>query len=217
MTTHIDFPLQPEEAVDRIRDLQSELIDCRHELGDLKLQLDILSSTDALTGLPNVNGMVDLIEDLTARIRRNGEPFGIMMVHIPEIATLAREHDDDVYREGLRHAAGLVAAGLRQLDRVGRIDVGTFLVTMPQLRAQGVDAVVDRVSKTLHSVPMTFADGSSMRMRPEIGVVVSHQQTTKEVPVLLDALWDAQEQARFGAPSVVAAPDSTKPYEIHIS
>ena len=110
-----------------------------------------------------------------------------------------------------------MVAGLRQLDRVGRIDSGTFLVTLPQLRAQGVDTVVDRLSKTLHSVPLTFPDGSAVRLRPEIGVVVSHPQATKEVPVLLDVLWDARDEARFGSPTVVAAPDASKPYELHIS
>ena len=216
MTTHIDFPLTPEDAAERIRDLQAELIETRNELGDLKLQLDILSTTDALTGLPNIHGMVDLIEDLTARITRNGEPFGIMMIHVPELVTLAAEESDENYRESVRHAAGLVVAGLRQLDRVGRIDSATFLVTLPQLRAQGVDAVVDRIAKMLHSVPLSFPDGASMRLRPEIGVVVSHPNATKDTPALLDALWDARDQAGFGSPCVVAAPDASKPYEIHL-
>ena len=207
----------PPGDVGQVEDLQAELVEARRELSDLKLQLAILTSTDALTGLSNIHGMVDLIEDLTARITRSGEPFGIMMVHIPELQRVADEQGDEAFREAARHAAGLVVAGLRQLDRVGRIDTGTFLVALPQLRAQGVDAVIERLEKMLHSVPLRFPGGDSLRLQPEIGVVVSHPSATKEVPVLLDALWEARDQARFRAPVVMAAPDADKPHEAHLS
>ncbi len=209
--------LTREGALERISGLQAELEACRSEVGTLKLQLDILATTDSITGLPNVHGMVELIEDAGHRMARTGEPFALMMIRIPELERLHARAERGCYREAIHHAAALIVAGLRQVDKVGRLATATFVAALPALTYAGVDGVVDRLSKLLHAVPMTLADREVIRMRPEIGVVLGHDAGTTDVPVLLEVLYDAREEAVFRAPVVRPAPAADKPYEIHLT
>ncbi len=204
-------------ALSRIAGLQQELDACRNEIGTLKLQLDILSTTDSITGLPNVHGMVELIEDAGHRLARTGEAYGVLMIRVPALEEVQSAGDPDVYREAVRHTAALIVAGLRQVDKVGRLDTATFVATLPGLTADGVDGVIDRLTKLLHAVPLAFAGSRVVRLESEIAVVLSHEHGSTEVPVLLDALYEAREQASFRTPVVVPAPAADKPYEIHLT
>ncbi len=217
MTADSTSWLTRERALERIAGLQEELEACRGEIGTLKLQLDILATTDSVTGLPNVHGMVELIEDAGHRLARTGEPFAVMMVRVPELEVIHSQGEPDVYREALRHTAALIVAGLRQVDKVGRLDTATFVATLPSLTHQGVDGVVDRLTKLLHAVPLTLADRRGFRLQPEIAVVLSREGGTVEVPVLLDFLYDGRDAAGFRAPVISEAPAADKPYEIHLA
>ncbi len=217
MTADSTSWLTREGALERISGLQAELEACRSEIGTLKLQLDILATTDSITGLPNVHGMVELMEDAGHRMARTGEPFAVMMIRIPELERLHLGGERNCSREAVRHAAALIVAGLRQVDKVGRLDTATFVATLPSLTAGGVEGVADRLTKLLHAVPMTMAGRDVIRMRPEIAVVLGHDDGTTEVPVLLDMLCEARKEAEFRSPIVRPAPAADKPYEIHLS
>ncbi len=217
MTADSTSWLTREGALERINGLQTELEACRSEIGTLKLQLDILATTDAITGLPNAHGMMELIEDAGHRMYRTGEPFAVMMIRVPELEGLHHDGDRDCYREAVRHAAALIVAALRQVDKVGRLDTATFVATLPALTAAGADGVLDRLTKLLHAVPMTLVDRQVIRLRPEIALVLGHDEGTTEVPVLLDVLYDGREHAAFRAPGVRPGPAASKPYEFHLT
>lgn len=213
-----DSPSQPTPiAQAQIAGLQAELEKCRAEIGNLKLQLDILSTTDSISGLPNVHGMIDIAEDASARMSRTGEPFGLMMIRVPELEQINAGPERDLYRDAVRHSAALVVAALRQVDRVGRLDTSTFLAVLPALTAEGAGTVVGRLSTLLGSVPLAFESGETVRLRPEIAVVLAAPDGSGEVPVLLDVLYDAREEAEFETPVVVQAPAADRPHEIHIA
>ncbi len=217
MTADSTSWLTREGAMERISGLQAELEACRSEIGTLKLQLAVLATTDSITGLPNVHGILELIEDAGHRMARTGEPFAVMMIRIPELEGFHARGDRDCYREAVRHAAALIVAALRQVDKVGRLDTTTFVATLPALTGSGVEGVIDRLTKLLHAVPMTLADREMIRMRPEIAVVLGQDDGTTEVPVLLDVLYDGREEAAFRVPVVRPAPAADKPHEIHLT
>ena len=115
-----EFGLSPRpvpETLDEVRaqiaDLQSELEKAMFESGVLRLQLDMLSSTDTLTGMPNLNGIAQALEKAAARADRSGEPFGLMAIEIPVLEKL-RADDPDEHEDAVRHAGAMVTACLRR-------------------------------------------------------------------------------------------------------
>jgi PleD family two-component response regulator len=70
-------------ALDRIRELEAQLDKALFDVGNLRLQMDMFSITDTLTGLRNVNGIITALERAAIRSRRSKEAFALMAVDIP--------------------------------------------------------------------------------------------------------------------------------------
>jgi diguanylate cyclase (GGDEF)-like protein len=187
----------------RIEELERRLDAAEAENGMLRLQLDVLASVDIVTGLPNVTGMMDVLENALARSIREGEPFGVMSIHIPELATIAERHGRDALKEALRHSGAMIAAGLRQMDTVGRLDDSGFLVTLPMVVDTGIAAVIERVMTMLKAVPLTF-DGDEVGFEPVISAVLSSpDQPPQHASAVISQLLTARADATPGSPAVV--------------
>lgn len=128
-----------ERLQERIRDLESEN-------AHLRLQLAIMSSTDPVTGLANRAGIVDSIEVAINRLPRMKEPFAVVGVRFPQLNEL---NDDDLRIDAVRDLGALLAAGLRNVDRVGRIDDTTFVAVLANIPTDHVSTVTDRTRGTL--------------------------------------------------------------------
>ena len=128
-----------ERLQERIRDLESEN-------AHLRLQLAIMSSTDPVTGLANRAGIVDSIEVAINRLPRMSEPFAVVGVRFPQLNEL---NDDDLRIDAVRDLGALLAAGLRNVDRVGRIDDTTFVAVLANIPTDHVSTVTDRTRGTL--------------------------------------------------------------------
>ncbi len=131
-----------EKLSERIRDLESEN-------AHLRLQLAIMSSTDPVTGLANRAGIVDSIEVALNRLPRMREPFAVVGVRFPQITELG---DEDLRVDAVRDLGALLAAGLRNVDRVGRIDDTTFIAILANIPADHVSTVTGRTREMLGSL-----------------------------------------------------------------
>lgn len=198
-----------EDANDRIARLSRELEECRTEVERLAVQIAFLVTTDAATGLSNLAGMVDQIEDSIDRLDRTGEPFGLMLMRIPELVTMAKRVDSSSCATAVRYVGEHLVAALRSVDRVGLVEGKSFLVSLPELLPQGVVAVIDRVGGALEAASADLPGGDPAALRAEIGMVVSHTKATVDLPMLLDILWTVTKEARFGSPTVMVAPPSS--------
>jgi GGDEF domain-containing protein len=113
----------------------------RAEIGDLRLQVDVLGTLDPLSGLPNLSGVVDLVDAAGRRLDRDGEPFGVMALDVPGLEAGA-----------VRRAGVVLTAALRRVDRPGWAGDGGFVVVLPGLKEPGAGTVVARVVVVLDSV-----------------------------------------------------------------
>ncbi len=182
--------LTTEEA--RIADLEGQVDELRLENGTLRLQLDVLSSTDIVTGLPNTNGILQTLDSVIARHNRAGEAFGVMLVRVPSVTTIGEHHGRAGVNDALRHAGALIAAGLRRLDTVGRLDDSAFLSVLPMLDEDGCETVVTRLSKLLVSVPMTFGR-DRLEMEPEITIALSAPDVDMDSQMIVSRLLEKSE------------------------
>ncbi len=135
--------------MERIAQLEAELAVQRRELGELRLQLDVLSTIDPITGLLNRNGILDAVDAAARRQGRTGEPFGLLLVAIPELRRIRAVEMEAVYVDVLRDVAALVTAALRDMDRVGRVDDMTLLAVLPWVGEDGLPAVRSRLGRIL--------------------------------------------------------------------
>jgi GGDEF domain-containing protein len=199
-----DWAQAGEHEEPTVAELRRELADVRRELrrrteevGLLRLQLDALSTTELTTGLLNRAGLIEAVETALQRLGRLDEPFAVVGVRIPALGAV-EARGPAAAREALRHVGGLIAAGLRDLDRTGRIDATTFIAVASLKTPNAYAAVLDRLRTVLTAGPVTIGE-HSVDPDPRFAVVLAEQSAQGEPTSILrlteDLLAGATEEA----------------------
>ncbi|MGA9594566.1 MAG: GGDEF domain-containing protein [Acidimicrobiia bacterium] len=197
-----------EGAEERIAHLEARLEEAEADNGVLRLQLDMLTSTDIVTGLPNSNGIAAQLQKAAARYSRSGEAFGLMHVGFPAFPRISAERGRRALEEAMRHAGSLVGAAVRQLDTVGRIDEDGFVSVMPMMSDDGVAPVVARIERALDSTPLTLDDGEEFFLVPAFTVVLCSTAARVDPPEVMNRLIEARATAVPGTPVIRHASSS---------
>lgn len=186
----------------RIAELELRLAEAEADNGVLRLQLDMLTSTDIVTGLPNANGIAAHLQKAAARYSRSGEAFGLMDIGFPAFARIGEVKGRRALEDTMRHAGSLIGAAIRQLDTVGRIDDTGLVCVMPMMGDDGTSPVIARVEKVLDSSPMVFDDGEEVYLVPAFTVVVCSTAARVDPPKVMNRLLEARSEAAPGAPVI---------------
>jgi diguanylate cyclase (GGDEF)-like protein len=200
--------LKGTDAAARIAELELRLEETEADNGVLRLQLDMLTSTDIVTGLPNANGIAAHLQKAAARYSRSGEAFALMNVAFPAFERIGQERGRRALEEAMRHAGSLIGAAVRQLDTVGRIDDTGLVCVMPMMSDDGVSPVINRVEKVLDSTPLVFDDGEQLYLIPAFTVVVCSTAARVDPPTVMNRLMEAKLSSAPGAPVVRHATSS---------
>jgi GGDEF domain-containing protein len=158
------------------------------EVGLLRLQLDALSTTELTTGLLNRAGLLEAIETALQRLGRLDEPFAVVGVRIPCLARIA-EGGPAATKEALRHVGAMIAAGLRDLDRTGRIDDTTFVAVASLKVADAYAAVLDRLKAVLGGGPLTIGE-DTVDPDPQFCVILAEPSARGEPTSILQLAED---------------------------
>lgn len=194
--------LKGADAEARIAELELRLAEAEADNGVLRLQLDMLTSTDIVTGLPNANGIAAHLQKAAARYSRSGEAFGLMNIAFPAFERIAEQKGRRALEDTMRHAGSLIGAAIRQLDTVGRIDDTGLVCVMPMMGDDGVTPVIDRVERVLDSSPMTFDDAEDIYLVPAFSVIVCSTAARVDPPKVMNRLLEVRGDAAPGAPVV---------------
>ncbi|MCP4309109.1 MAG: GGDEF domain-containing protein [bacterium] len=200
--------IKGEDAAARVAQLEERLAEAEADNGVLRLQLDMLTATDIVTGLPNSNGIAAQLQKAAARYSRSGEPFGLMHVGFPAFDRINEVRGHRALEEAMRHSGALVGAAVRQLDTVGRIDDDGLVCVMPMMSDDGVSPVVRRIEKVLDSTPIEFDDGEELYLVPAFTVVICSTAARVDPPTVMNRLIEARAEATPGTPVIRHASSS---------
>jgi len=137
------------DAMASTEDTARRIVDLEAENAELRLQLAVLASTDAATGLANRVGLLDSIEMATYRLARMQEPFAVVLMTFPQLEAIG---DEDDYLEAIRDVGALLAAGVRSVDKVGRETGSTFVSVLANIPEDHVEIVLQRTRASLFAV-----------------------------------------------------------------
>jgi diguanylate cyclase (GGDEF)-like protein len=191
-------------ALDRIHELEAQLDKALFDVGNLRLQMDMFSVTDTLTGLRNVNGVITALERAAVRSRRSKEPFALMAVDIPALEEIATSYGQRAHDDAVRHCGALISACLRRLDTVGRMDEAGFHLVLPMLDTAGVDPVIARIEDLLARMPMEF-NGAEVELTPVFTIMLNNPDGTNDIQRMVKELAIARERPTEESPIVIRA------------
>jgi diguanylate cyclase (GGDEF)-like protein len=144
--------LTVERAVEkkRLRDENKRLL---HEL-------ECLSRTDALTGVPNRRSFDQALVQETARARRYGSALGVVVLDIDHFKKINDTHGHHGGDEVLRAFAKTVAGELREGDVLFRYGGEEFVALLPYADQAGAVKAAERLVKAVGASPVRV--GSAM-------------------------------------------------------
>lgn len=152
-------PFEPAELVARV----SAALRVKRLQDELRLrnaELDAMSRTDALTGLPNRRHLQEQLLRVGSAARRHGSTFGVLMVDVDHFKRvndeLGHESGDTVLQEIARRVTG----ACRLDDVAGRWGGEEFLVVAPSTDAGGLAALGERIRQAASSAPVVLTDRS---------------------------------------------------------
>ena len=160
-------------------------------------QTQTLAITDALTGVYNRRGLIELGEFEFARARRISRPFSVIMIDIDHFKRVNDHHGHAAGDEVLRALAQRCRVGSRTVDLVGRYGGEEFLILLPESSLESARLVAERLRQSLHNESIQTEAGP---MRITISIGVAEMTDTDNLKSLIaradGALYEAKNSGR---------------------
>lgn len=134
----------------------------------LAKELKRLSERDPLTGLFNRRRLHEELVRQLAILHRHERPFGVLMVDLDrfkEVNDTAGHATGDALLVEVAHA---LQRELRTADYVARVGGDEFVVLLPEVKPGAVEAVADKLLRSLREIRVTSGD-STLTPRASIG------------------------------------------------
>jgi len=153
------------------QDITAEL---RHQeaLAAANRQLQLLATTDSLTGLAR-RGVFELqAENEFALFKRNHLPLSILLLDIDNFKYRNDTFGHAAGDEALKVLAGVLRACVRAGDLVARIGGEEFAFLLPQTTSAGAMSLAKRIQETLRA-----AEHGPLPLTVSIGIATSEEGT----------------------------------------
>jgi diguanylate cyclase (GGDEF)-like protein len=119
----------------------------------LVVELRRSSRYDALTGVLNRRAMEEALDAEVQRTRRLGESFALLMVDADHFKAINDQRGHAAGDRALQHLGTLLAAQMRDIDRVGRWGGEEFVVLLPGTGLEPACEVAERLRDRVQKLP----------------------------------------------------------------
>ncbi len=164
-------------------------------------ELAFMATHDPLTGLPNRTLMLDRVEQMLVRARRNQTPIAALFLDLDNFKsindTLSRDAGDELLRSVTARLQGVV----RDADGLGRLGGDEFVIVAEELSlAAGPELIAERLLETLKE-PFTLSEGPETRLTltASIGIAMGDRPSPEEMLrdadiAMYRAKWDGKNR-----------------------
>ena len=187
-------------AMQRLVEMQRSLVDVSHQLNAANKELQRLSTTDGLTGIPNRRMFDELSVREWRRCERMKKPIALVMLDIDNFKLFNDEYGHGAGDECLRAVAGQVArAAPRAADLAARYGGEEFVLVLGETDADGARWVAENVRQHVAELGIPHAT-PSRRVTISCGVASAMPHSGLSLDVLLrsadHALYEAKAAGR---------------------
>ncbi|MBA3807618.1 MAG: EAL domain-containing protein [Solirubrobacterales bacterium] len=164
-------------------------------------ELAFLATHDPLTGLPNRTLILDRVEQMLARSRRNQTPVAALFIDIDNFKGINDTLGHTVGDELLRAVSARLEGVVRDVDALGRLGGDEFVVISEDLSLDaGPELIAERLLSALHH---PFNLGSDQQIRVSItasvGIAIADGISAEEILrdadiAMYRAKWDGKDR-----------------------
>lgn len=121
----------------------------QYELKKYNKKLEILSSTDNLTGLYNRMKLDEVLEYEKMHFDRYAKPFSIILLDIDDFKVINDKYGHHIGDQFLKEFATILKSNIRSSDTVGRWGGEEFLVISPQSEIEGAQKLAQKLKEKI--------------------------------------------------------------------
>lgn len=161
-------------------------------------EIELLSQTDALTGLWNRRHLEESLDVEFKRARRYNHDMSIMMIDLDHFKYINDTYGHMAGDEVLRQMSTRIKECQRETDFIGRYGGEEIVVILPETDLEMSAQIADTILKAIASKPVEF-ESNSIVVTTSIGVSSLRKEHT-EYPMIFaeadEALYTAKENGR---------------------
>ena len=180
---------------------ESERQSADKELEHRQRELAFLATHDALTGLPNRTLILDRVEQLMMRARRDKTPLAALFIDRDNSKAINDSLGHAAGDELLQAVASRLTAVVRESDAVGRLGGDEFVVIASELSfAAGPELIAERLLEALDQ-PFRLAGGGQtcLKLTASIGIAAGDRESADELlrdadVAMYEAKWDGRHR-----------------------
>jgi diguanylate cyclase (GGDEF)-like protein len=146
----------------------------------LRLELELLASTDPLTGLFNRRSFLVHCEDELLRSSRTSEPLSLVLLDLDHFKAINDIHGHDGGDAALCAVAGKLKAAVRDNDFLGRWGGEEFIVLLPGANVEPAMWIAERMRVSIEEMSLSHqpkgrtGPASVIRMTISAGLATGH-------------------------------------------
>ncbi|WP_457664949.1 diguanylate cyclase [Thiolapillus sp.] len=172
--------------------------DMVRQLKQSRERLELLSTIDSLTQLPNRKALMEGFAAALMRFQRHPRAFSLLMIDIDHFKVINDEHGHLAGDEVLRHVASLLREQTRQVDVVGRYGGEEFLALLDETDREAARLVAERIRTVIADSSVHYQE-KEMSVTVSIGVaeIIGPDETREQLIDRADkAMYQAKQQGR---------------------
>lgn len=160
-------------------------------------QIEILATTDSLTGVSNRRNLLERFEGEFIRARRRGNAMCIILFDIDHFKRVNDTHGhlsgDEVLKETSQRVAGL----LRPYDCIGRYGGEEFVVLLPETSETDAASIAERIRTAVSDTPFLGENGIKVTISSGITCLMESDMSIGDLLRRADgAMYEAKAAGR---------------------
>lgn len=155
----------------------------RHQLQAVNAQLQLLSSTDCLTGLYNRGHWEQSLKAAHARNLRYGNATSLVMLDIDHFKRVNDTYGHQAGDEVIKQVARLVREQVRDSDVAGRYGGEEFGVVLPDTDKASARIFAERLRQAVEGLDVVF-EGQRIRFTISLGVADTSQPSSSHAELI---------------------------------
>ena len=132
--------------------------------------VEVLATTDQLTGVLNRQTSLRLLAGEVERARRHGLNLSVALADIDHFKRVNDTYGHAAGDTVLHHVAQLLQSAVRSSDAVGRYGGEEFVIVLPETEAEDGQIVAEKLRRAVAQAPIKLPDGTELVVTLSIGV-----------------------------------------------
>lgn len=150
--------------------LSDKIVRREEQLQETLAELEILVTTDPLSGLPNRRSFFSRAQAEFIRAARYSRPLSLVMVDVDHFKEVNDRFGHLIGDAALRHISEKMKLCVREADMIARYGGEEFVIILPETDSEGAGFIAERVRKEIETAVFSIDPHDNIRLTVSLGI-----------------------------------------------